>query len=206
MKREQQLLLDGLPVNTWDEMVAAYHKRIENFGIGHKALFYPNETLHMAKLAHISRIAQTEISACDSVLDVGCGTGDLVPFMPICDYKGVDLVDKFIEEAHNRYPHLKFDCINVLDITEGFDWLILAGMMGSVPQPEKLLKKAWELANKGVVVDFIDILRYQGYLNSYKMGDCTDFFISLGVRQLKLYPMPRHNWTVFVAHKQSLWL
>jgi 2-polyprenyl-3-methyl-5-hydroxy-6-metoxy-1,4-benzoquinol methylase len=206
IKQEKQLRLDDISVNTWDEMVSVYSLRIKQYGVGYKALFYPDESLHLAKLAHISRVCQSEIMPADTVLDVGCGIGDLIPFLPKCNYKGIDLVSQFVDKARSIYPNLSFECVNLVDVNEEFDWLVLAGMMGTVPLPEDLLKKAWEIAVKGVIVDFIDGRKYQGYLNSYNLEKCVAFFIELGAQQIKLYPTPQHNWTVFVVGKQSLWI
>jgi len=201
-----RLIIDGSPVNTWEEMTEAYRKRIEEHGLGHKSLFYPNEALHTAKLAHIARILNLEIEATDTVLDVGCGTGDIIPFMPACTYRGIDLVPEFVKEARKRHPDLQFDRANVLDIETSFEWVILLGMMGTVPLPEELIEKAWLLASKGIIVDFIDVKKYQGYLNTYRLGECTETFLSMGAQRIKLYPTPRHNWTFFVVYKRSLWL
>ena len=165
MRANPQLILDETPINTWEEMRSAYLKRIKTYGLEHKSLFYPSEALHTTKLAHISRIIHLEVKTSDSVLDIGCGTGDLIPFLPTCVYRGVDLVSEFIEEARNRFPNLQFDCVNMMNLTDKYDWIILAGMMGTVPMPEMLIKKAWELAIKGIIVDFIDSRKYQGYLN-----------------------------------------
>ena len=51
-----------------------------------------------------------------SLLDVGCGTGDLLAFLAernvSADYLGVDLIDKMITEARNRHPDATFECLN----------------------------------------------------------------------------------------------
>jgi len=201
-----KLLLDERLINNWEDMLDAYRKRIAEHGLKHKALFYPNEELHTIKLAHISRIINILIMPEDSVLDVGCGMGDITIFMPPCNYKGIDIVSEFIEEAQKRYPGLRFECGNLMDVNEKFDWVILLGMMGTVPMPEQLLQKSWGLATKGLIVDFIDTQKYQGYLNSYDLGNCTNFFLSLGAQQIHLYPTPRTNWTFYVVQKRSIWL
>ena len=51
-----------------------------------------------------------------SLLDVGCGTGDLLMFLAehnvSADYLGVDLLDKMIAEAQKRHPNAAFECLN----------------------------------------------------------------------------------------------
>ena len=202
----QGLSLDGRQVSNWQEMEAAYRRRIQTHGLGHESLFYPDEALHIAKLAHMSRVLYNEVKTGESVLDVGCGTGDLIPFLPPCHYRGIDLVSEFVAEAARRYPDLTFENMNLLNIDEQYDWVLLAGMMGSVPEPEILLQKAWGLAARGIIVDFIDSSKYHGYLNSYSLGACTEFLLRQGAQQVRIYPTPKHNWTFFVVCHQSLWL
>lgn len=47
-----------------------------------------------------------------SVLDVGCGFGDIIPFIEKktkkFDYLGVDLVEEIVLEARKQYPNYKF--------------------------------------------------------------------------------------------------
>jgi SAM-dependent methyltransferase len=50
------------------------------------------------------------------LLDVGCGTGDLLTFLDehhiAADYFGVDLLDKMVAEAQRRHPRGAFECLN----------------------------------------------------------------------------------------------
>lgn len=56
-----------------------------------------------------------------SLLDVGCGTGDLWAFLARrglgVDYLGVDLLEKMIAEAHRRHPAAAFECVDPFDPT-----------------------------------------------------------------------------------------
>ncbi|WP_337833610.1 class I SAM-dependent methyltransferase [Desulfonema magnum] len=142
----------------------------------------------------------------DSVLDVGCGIGAIVPFMPPCVYKGIDLVSQSVEEARQSYPDLSFECANLTDITDKYDWVFLIAITASIPMPEVLIKKAWELSTKGMIVDFLDPCKdHRDYLNTFKMGACTDLFLEMGAQRIELYPT-RNLWNVFVVHKAPFWL
>jgi len=51
----------------------------------------------------------------DAVLDVGCGTGILVPFLEECgaaDYTGVDFSEKMAAEAVRKFPGRKILCLD----------------------------------------------------------------------------------------------
>ena len=54
-----------------------------------------------------------------SLLDVGCGTGDLWAFLARrglgVTYLGVDLLDKMIDEARRRHPAGMFECLDPFD-------------------------------------------------------------------------------------------
>ena len=39
----------------------------------------------------------------DRVLDIGCGPGNMLPFLPKCDYTGVDVNPSYIDSARRRY-------------------------------------------------------------------------------------------------------
>jgi SAM-dependent methyltransferase len=52
------------------------------------------------------------------VLDVGCGTGDIVEHLPSVEYCGFDLSSEYVEAARNRYGHrATFRCQNVNSIS-----------------------------------------------------------------------------------------
>lgn len=70
-----------------------------------------------------------------SLLDVGCGTGDLWAFLGdrdiATDYLGVDLVDKAIAEARRRHPEGRFETVDVFQpdsfAPESFDVVFSSG-------------------------------------------------------------------------------
>ncbi|QTA86277.1 SAM-dependent methyltransferase domain-containing protein [Desulfonema magnum] len=126
--------------------------------------------------------------------------------MPPCVYKGIDLVSQSVEEARQSYPDLSFECANLTDITDKYDWVFLIAITASIPMPEVLIKKAWELSTKGMIVDFLDPCKdHRDYLNTFKMGACTDLFLEMGAQRIELYPT-RNLWNVFVVHKAPFWL
>lgn len=50
---------------------------------------------------------------CNSVLDVGCGTGDFASLFSVKEYLGIDYNSQYIAYAKNKYPH-RFICDDVL--------------------------------------------------------------------------------------------
>lgn len=181
----------------------AYQARINHFGLSYQALYYPNNALHSHKLRQASTVIKEYVLDHNSILDIGCGKGDLIPHIPACKYYGIDLIQKFVDEAKSKYPKYNFDCQNVFDVDTKFDWTVLVGVMGTVPNPEELVTKAWELATIGVIVDFIDCTKYDGYLNSYDLGICVNHFLDIGVNRITVLPSAHDTWAFYILKKKA---
>jgi cyclopropane fatty-acyl-phospholipid synthase-like methyltransferase len=50
----------------------------------------------------------------NKVLDIGCGPGDILPFLPGVDYMGLDISSEYIEAAKKRFGSAgRFYCVDV---------------------------------------------------------------------------------------------
>jgi len=78
-----------------------------------------------------------------SVLELGCGTGEIVGSLSSSHGVGVDLSDGMIDLAKEKHPNIKFVCSDVEDFGESrtFDYILLAGTLGSVKNIQGLLQK-----------------------------------------------------------------
>jgi len=98
------------------------------------------------------------------ILDVGCGFGDLFPFMVSrgvspCSYMGVDLLEEFVLEARRRVTdeRCRFEARNFIvdDVGElSVDYAIAcAALNTNFPNRDEFVKKfltrMWELSSKG---------------------------------------------------------
>jgi SAM-dependent methyltransferase len=67
------------------------------------------------------------------VLDIGCGTGDILEVLPEVDYTGYDLSPEYIERARRRFGHrASFHCAAVderFSPGTGFDLVIAHGVL-----------------------------------------------------------------------------
>jgi SAM-dependent methyltransferase len=81
---------------------------------GHRAADWSDEFAQQIRFAVLGDNVEL---AGRSLLDVGCGTGDLWAFLHEreieTDYLGVDLVDKAIAEARRRHPDGRFEVVDV---------------------------------------------------------------------------------------------
>src|SRR5574341_1085294 len=67
-----------------------------------------------------------------SVLELGCGTGDLLAAVRPARGLGIDLSDEMVRIARGKYPHLEFRVGDAegLDLAERFDYVILSDVVG----------------------------------------------------------------------------
>ncbi len=76
-----------------------------------------------------------------TILDVGCGLGDLIPFISSesldFTYTGIDLMPPFIEEAKRRYPEHTFEIRDFFASPSGeFDVIFCSGVLnGRIDNP-----------------------------------------------------------------------
>lgn len=100
-----------------------------------------------------------------SVLDVGCGLGDLVGYLERTgrqvDYLGVDIVPQMVEEARRRHPQARFAVCDILEAPpQGrFDLVLCSGgLTVRVQRHEIFVRRMLEamlaLAHKAVAVNF----------------------------------------------------
>lgn len=102
-----------------------------------------------------------------TVLDVGCGFGDLFVFLTQklhlnITYTGVDISKNIIATAKKRHPSLDLKQLNILeDPIESFDYVFGSGIHNiktadNYALLEMLLTKMYEIANEGVATNMID--------------------------------------------------
>jgi len=100
----------------------------------------------------------------DSVLDFGCGIGDLYGYMKKkyknFTYYGVDVNYGYIELAKEKYPDAEFKVINdILDVPYSYDWLIASGVFtvyNTIDNLKNYVKKAFNQSKKGLSFNLIN--------------------------------------------------
>ena len=69
----------------------------------------------------------------DRILEIGCGPGTILPFLPESEYVGFDASPEYIELAQKRFPRAKFVCGRVsqypLPHQEYFDIVLALGIV-----------------------------------------------------------------------------
>lgn len=96
-----------------------------------------------------------------SILDVGCGFGDLITWLRkngATDYTGIDLVPEFIKVARERYPEQRFIVGDYFQkpLKEKFDIIIACGSLNSNVKDnlvwrQKAIETMFDHAKKAII-------------------------------------------------------
>ena len=106
-----------------------YSEQYKEFGRSVKSLGW-GSTRSQEK--RFKALAQAGIRNGDSILDVGCGFGDLYHYLKKngCDteYTGLDSNQGFISINQSTHPNLDFRCGDILSISDTYDWVVASGI------------------------------------------------------------------------------
>jgi len=103
-----------------------------------------------------------------SVIDLGCGLGDLYGYLKEKGfegkYLGIDLVPEMVEAASDKYPEAEFKLADIMEEDLKADYLVGSGIMSvKISQQDdqwqwvqRLIKRMFELADKAAIFNFLD--------------------------------------------------
>ena len=119
----------------------------------------------------LDRLHQFLIPAGSKVLEIGCGTGDLLASIETKLSVGIDFSSVAIDLAKTKYPHLQFYCVDAeqLDLqtlteypllTTKFDYIILSEVLGDLTNIQQVLTNLQQLCHPQtrVVINFHNFL------------------------------------------------
>jgi len=143
-----------------DSIITHYLELYKKFGENPKALGWlkGNQSIRFQIISQIGKMDNS------SLLDVGCGFGDLFGFLKYrkikVRYNGVDINSEFLKIAKKRYPNVKFELrdIHKKKFLRKFDWVVATGITNYATNYQHLkdiLKEMFRICKKGVVMDFI---------------------------------------------------
>lgn len=97
---------------------------------------------------------ERENSEGKSILDVACGTGVMMEFYKERGYQdvtGIDISDKMIEKAKEKFPDVTFLCGDVEKVNFGrkFDHIVVYNAFPHFPSGVDLIERLSELLNEG---------------------------------------------------------
>nr|WP_244966758.1 class I SAM-dependent methyltransferase [Trinickia soli] len=104
-----------------------------------------------------------EPRAGDRVLDIGCGTGDLLAYLPDVQYTGYDISEQYIEAARKRFGtrgtfHCRLLTSTELETLPLFDIALAVGLLHHIEDDEardliRMTKRALKPGGRLITID-----------------------------------------------------
>jgi len=146
-----------------DKIINLYESRYTELGYNIKTVGWGTVQSQHLRFKILAGIADLSDS---SICDIGCGFGDLYPYLiqrfSNIEYTGFDLCCKLINEAKKRYPDARFEQFDILEknLNEKFDYIFCSGALNcKIDNHEKyiweMLKSMHNLCKHGLAVNFL---------------------------------------------------
>lgn len=150
------------------DAIKRYENRLKKFGDDLRVLGWRTKKTQFLRFEILSQIADLDGA---SVLDVGCGFGDIIEYFNKknlkVDYTGWDVSRRLIEIAKQKFPNHNFEVIDVRTAKskEKFDYVLSSGILNfkisdNYDYAKKVIKKCFRLCRRGVAInmmsDYVD--------------------------------------------------
>ncbi len=146
-----------------EAIIALYEERYAKLGHDVNTLGWNATTDQMLRFEVLSDIGDLSNS---SVCDVGCGFGDLAPYLDgrftDVTYTGIDITPSLVAQASELRPDARFLCQDILadDFAERHDWFVLSGALNyrledNLAFSQRMLERMFALCERGVAINFL---------------------------------------------------
>jgi SAM-dependent methyltransferase len=145
-----------------------------------------------------------------SVLDVGCGHGDLLTFLlerylDLGSYCGVDFIPEMIEEAKGRFegPAVSFWPVSFMSATlPVYDYVLASGSLnyaGNDPDYiYKAINRLFKLARVGLGFNLLRSVAYEGVLTAYDPEDILTYCRTLCDKVVLITNYDPEDFTIYL--------
>jgi 2-polyprenyl-3-methyl-5-hydroxy-6-metoxy-1,4-benzoquinol methylase len=121
-------------IKSYESIIRHYESCLEKYGDSYKGMDWPIENDAEKRYTVMLDLIKNDVES--SVLDFGCGTALLLDFIKRqgienIKYSGLDLIEKSIQIANQKFPEVTFYCHDILqdqDRIPKFDYIVLNGV------------------------------------------------------------------------------
>jgi len=195
-------------------LISLYEDRYNQYGNDIRTVGWGNVDTQRLRFDILSDVADL---AGKSICDLGCGFGDLYPYLVgrfgRIVYHGIDLSKKLIAEAERKHPEASFE---VRDILQGgnicnYDFILCSGALNyRIEDNEtyiyKMLCCMMDMAEEGISVNFLS--SYADYSLEKNFHFSPEKAISMGKRISKFVSLrhdyPLHEFTLYLYRDPKL--
>jgi len=156
----------GMGAQQRRRMVERHRISLNQYGYSPDALFWSSRGIQKIRFRALADIG---IGVGDSLLDVGCGFGDLNSWLsgaglPV-DYTGIDLSPDILAKGAEMNPGLKLLTGDLFDFDwseQSFDWVVLSGTLNwnlndDGEYARRVIQRMFELCRCGVAFNMLDL-------------------------------------------------
>jgi SAM-dependent methyltransferase len=120
----------------YQKIIAHYEDCLDKHGDTHLGVDWPNPTDALIRYQVMLDIIREKMLSRVSLLDFGCGAAHLYAYilannLSYIEYSGLDLSEKFINLARQKYPGIKYYCLDILQSSvrlPEFDYIVFNGV------------------------------------------------------------------------------
>ncbi|MGK5093307.1 class I SAM-dependent methyltransferase [Deltaproteobacteria bacterium TL4] len=192
-----------MKVEEKNSLIRLYENRYDSLGYHVKTVGWGSLKSQLLRFQILSEMANfTNATICD----IGCGFGDLYPFLQNrfgnISYVGIDLSEKLIQEAKNRYSEAQFLVQDILETrleAQSFDYILCSGALNyrisdNLSYLQKMLQVMFDACKKGVSVNFLS--SYVDYETEKNFHMRPEDAFSMG-KQLTRWITLRHDYPLY---------
>jgi cyclopropane fatty-acyl-phospholipid synthase-like methyltransferase len=168
-----------------------YQKLTQKYADNHKSLHWSSEEVQFKRYEIL--IKDEVVTQNKSLLDIGCGKGDVLHYLDMLAYcgayTGLDLVDELLELAKNKFSnqaHFSNKDFLSKEFNSKYDVIIASGLFafGNQALFENIIRKAYLLCNDYVAFNLFDAINTNHFF-SIKHNDVMKFLKCLEVKRIE---------------------
>ena len=181
-----------------------YEERLKKFGHNPKSVGWGSTEDQLLRFKVLSEIGDLKNT---SIIDIGCGLGDLYKFLKGCfdniSYLGIDISPKLIEKAREIYEAEGAEFLHVDILDDSFkreaDYFLLSGALNfrvkdNLLLAKNVIKKMFLLARRGVACNFLS--RYVDYETEKNFHYSPEEIFSIS-KKISKYLTIRHDYPLW---------